>query len=105
VVVATRYHGVVLSLACGTPVLAVAYQEKTQQVAEHLGVGKWGIDAEQVTGTRLLGQLARLLSELGEARRTIHARNSVDVEPLIHQFDTLATMATRNHPTYAQALR
>src|SRR5690606_2788515 len=59
--VASRYHGVLLSLANGTPGVAVVYHEKTRQVSEHMGLGKWTIDAPRVTGDALIALVEDLL--------------------------------------------
>ena len=92
-VVATRYHGVLLSLACGTPAVAVVYHEKTRQVAEHMGFGEWCVDATAASGTTLIERVESLIGRLDEARAVVAARRAVDVPSLLEQFDHLAAMA------------
>ena len=103
-VVATRYHGVLLALACGTPAVGVVYHEKTQQVAEHIGVGKWCIDADRASGKELLSRVEGLIAELGAAREIVRARRTVDVESLLLQYDVLASIARRDGAAYAPVM-
>jgi polysaccharide pyruvyl transferase WcaK-like protein len=92
-VVATRYHGVLLALACGTPVVAVAYHAKTREIARHLGVAAWCVEAEGVSGARLLERADDLIARLDDARAMLRSRWSGDLAALLDQFDRLAAMA------------
>ena len=87
--IATRYHGVLLSLANGTPAVAVVYHEKARQVSEHMGLGRWTIDAPDATGDRLATLAEDLLSHAAQVRESLEQRRQIDVAPLLEQFDTL----------------
>ncbi|MBL8515264.1 MAG: polysaccharide pyruvyl transferase family protein [Betaproteobacteria bacterium] len=93
VVVATRYHGVLLSLACGTPAVAVVYHEKTRHVAEHMGMGAWCVRASDATGAALLDRTEDLLANLDQARATLDERRRVDVPSLMEQYRLFRAMA------------
>jgi polysaccharide pyruvyl transferase WcaK-like protein len=93
VVVGTRYHGVLLALACGTPTVGVIYHKKTQQVAEHMGTGRWCVSAGETTGEQLLAITEDLLANLSSATATVESRCRIDVEPLFEQYRTFARLA------------
>ena len=46
IVVATRYHGILLSLALQKPVLAIAYHDKSRDLMKWLGQGDYVIEGE-----------------------------------------------------------
>lgn len=89
-VVATRYHGVLLSLSCGTPAIAVVYHAKTREVAEHMGMKEWCVDADKVAGGMLLDRVDTLVPRLPEFRRSLATRRSVDRTALLDQYGRLA---------------
>ncbi len=65
-VISTRMHMAILALTAGRPVLAIAYEFKTRELFDGLGMGEWameidGIDAEA------LAELAERLVREGEA--------------------------------------
>jgi len=104
-VVATRYHGVLLALACGTPAVGVVYHQKTRQVAEHIGVGEWCINADVASGEELLARVEGLLRNMDVARDVVRKRRLVDLRPLLEQYDLLAAMAGNRPSPFAQAAR
>lgn len=52
-VVTTRLHAGILSLCAGTPVLPIAYEFKTRELFERLGLGEATLDIEEVSPERL----------------------------------------------------
>ena len=104
-VVATRYHGVLLALACGTPAVGVVYHHKTRQVAEHIGVGEWCINAEIVSGEELLARVEGLLRNIDMARVVVRKQRLADLGTLLQQYDLLAAMAGDRISPIAQAAR
>jgi len=67
-VLATRMHAAILSLAAGTPVLPVAYEFKTRALFEALGWGDWVLDIESLDGGVLVERLDRLFADLPRLR-------------------------------------
>jgi colanic acid/amylovoran biosynthesis protein len=61
--VATRYHGVVLSLALERPVLAIAYHDKTRDLMSWFGQGDYVIDGDSFSAEALSKLIARLETE------------------------------------------
>ena len=92
-VVATRYHGVLLALASGIPTVAVAYHPKTRDLMEHIGLGAWCLELEGLTGEALLERVDSLTARLSEARADLAARRGSDLEDLLVQYDRLLRLA------------
>ncbi|MGT2465468.1 polysaccharide pyruvyl transferase family protein [Mesorhizobium atlanticum] len=68
-VVATRMHMMIMSLCVGTPVLPIAYEFKTKEVAKHIGVADLLLDIDTVTPTEAAEKLGRFIGSLGHYRR------------------------------------
>lgn len=69
IMVATRYHGILLSLALQKPVLAIAYHDKSRDVMEWLGLAKYSVDGDSFTADALT-DVMRLLESDGSAIAT-----------------------------------
>ena len=67
-VIATRMHMAILSLAVGTPVLPIAYEFKMKELFERLGQGDWVQEIENITGTSLAEGVDHILEELPNVR-------------------------------------
>ena len=68
-VVATRMHMMIMSLCVGTPVLPIAYEFKTKELAARLGIADITLDIDTISGEDALGKLALLSENLDEYRR------------------------------------
>src|SRR5882672_1643130 len=79
-VVATRFHGIVLSLLMGTPTVGVCYYRKSRELMGSVGVGEYAVDFDDVTATGVLSQLdsaIRLRPQIVETlRRTVSENRS-----------------------------
>lgn len=60
--ISTRLHLAILSLCAGTPVLPVAYEFKTQELFERLGLGGLTLDIETIDAERLVAAFEEALS-------------------------------------------
>ncbi|PDT79861.1 polysaccharide pyruvyl transferase family protein [Sinorhizobium sp. BJ1] len=67
-VVATRMHMMIMSLCVGTPVLPIAYEFKTKEVAKRIGVEDVLLDIDTVTPEEALGKLDRFAGNLDRYR-------------------------------------
>ncbi len=92
-VVATRYHGVLLALASGIPTVAVAYHPKTRDLMEHLGLGPWCLRLEGLTGPALLDRVTSMVSQLAAVRAGLAERRGRDLNELLAQYDRLLALA------------
>ncbi|WP_085028555.1 polysaccharide pyruvyl transferase family protein [Ensifer aridi] len=67
-VVSTRMHMMIMSLCVGTPVLPIAYEFKTKEVAKRIGVDDVLLDIDTVTPDEALGRLDRFVGDLDHYR-------------------------------------
>ena len=58
-VVATRYHGILLSLLRGRPTIGICYQSKSRRLLEMAGLGEYAVDADGLDGGAILDQLTK----------------------------------------------
>lgn len=63
-VLATRMHMAIMSLSVGLPVLAVAYEFKTRELFQGLGLGRWVHDIDDVHGDVLARSADAIVAEL-----------------------------------------
>jgi polysaccharide pyruvyl transferase WcaK-like protein len=59
-VVASRFHNVLLALMLGKPALAISYHEKVDALMEEAGLGAFRQDIESIDLEKLMGQFAAL---------------------------------------------
>ncbi|HXV28916.1 MAG TPA: polysaccharide pyruvyl transferase family protein [Sinorhizobium sp.] len=67
-VVATRMHMMIMSLCVGTPVLPIAYEFKTKELAKRIGVSDLLLDIDTVTPDEAAAKLARFAGNLDHYR-------------------------------------
>lgn len=73
VVVSSRFHGVLLSLCAGRPVLSLAYQRKCNELLEALGEGRFGLDIHDFSAQQLWERFEELRGEFGAYAARLHA--------------------------------
>lgn len=69
-VVATRMHMMIMSLCVGTPVLPIAYEFKTKEVAKRIGVDDVLLDIDTVTPAEAREKVGRFAGNLDRYRKT-----------------------------------
>jgi len=69
VVVATRFHGVVLAQMLGRPTLGIAYRRSTRDLLEDMGQGAYGIDIGELTLEALIDRFTALEADRGASAR------------------------------------
>lgn len=70
-VIATRLHMAILSLGAGVPVLAIAYEFKTEELFCKLGQSEWLIDIEKIDPTTLIERVDSFISSLPQVRHQL----------------------------------
>ncbi len=63
-VIGTRMHMCILSLAAGTPVLPIAYEFKTKELFARLGMSAWVQDIETINQEFLINSIEEFLASL-----------------------------------------
>lgn len=74
VVVATRYHGLLLSIAQGVPVIGVSYHPKSFDLLEAVGLREFCVDVDTIDAPRLTALTERAWKLNGDLRRRIADR-------------------------------
>lgn len=87
-IVATRFHGALLSLLCERPVLALCYYRKTRELMLAFGQGQESaITLEEFTGTDAAGRVRRLLGRAEDVTAAMRPRNKDYRAALAEQYD------------------
>ncbi len=74
VVVATRYHGVLLSLALHKPVLAIAYHKKTRDLMQWLGLEQYVVEGDTFKAEDLRERFTRLEADSPTIRSSLQEK-------------------------------
>ncbi|MFJ3234450.1 polysaccharide pyruvyl transferase family protein [Streptomyces sp. NPDC086787] len=100
-VVAVRYHNLICALKTGTPVLALCYAAKSDELMTEMGLGAYRHPAREVDADRLLEQFRELEKHSAELRQTLTERNQAAARRLEHQFSSLtAVLFPASDPTH-----
>ncbi len=83
--IGTRLHSNIFALTEIVPVLAIAYQYKTQGIMQMLGLQAWVIDIEKVSEDALIA----LLQQLWVQRTAVQAELRARIPALQHQAHTI----------------
>jgi polysaccharide pyruvyl transferase WcaK-like protein len=73
IVVATRYHGILLAVLRGRPTIGICYQSKSRRLLEMVGLGEHAVDAEGLDSRAILDQVTKKIAA-GAADGQIYAR-------------------------------
>ncbi len=87
IVVPTRYHGTVLGLRAGRPVLGICYYRKTREALESMGQGAYAVGIDELDHEELWRRFVLLVSRRAEERRTIERQREVAFARLAEQYD------------------
>jgi colanic acid/amylovoran biosynthesis protein len=68
-VISSRLHGAILSLAGGAPVLALGYEPKTKGFLEQIGLEDWMLPMEEFQTQELLGKVCWMMDHRIECRK------------------------------------
>jgi polysaccharide pyruvyl transferase WcaK-like protein len=89
VVVATRYHGTVLGLRAGRPVLGVCYYRKTREVLRAMQQESYAVDFDEIDHEDLWRRFELLLSRRSKEADTIRLMSEAANARLDEQYDTV----------------
>jgi len=88
-IVATRFHGVVLSYILNKPALGIAYAGKTNDLMEQMGQGEFALDILQFDLKSLQEQFVVLESRKTEIKKKLTQRISAHRQALDVQYERL----------------
>lgn len=63
-VIATRLHMCIIAAGEGVPILPIAYEFKTHELAKSLGIGDWVVDIEEIGSVSLPGRIDRWIADI-----------------------------------------
>jgi polysaccharide pyruvyl transferase WcaK-like protein len=86
-IVATRFHGVVLSFILNKPVLGIAYADKTNDLMEQLGQGEFALDIMNLELRSLQGRFIALETQKPTIKKRLAQRIPALVQALDAQYD------------------
>ncbi len=87
-IVATRFHGALLSLLCERPVLALCYYRKTRELMLAFGQGEeFAVTLEEFRGADAAGRVRRLLDRAEDLTAAMRPKNKDCRAALAEQYD------------------
>ena len=89
IVVATRFHNVLLALVLNKPVIAITFHHKSSSLMGAMGLSAYCHDINHMDPDQLITQFQKLESERVEVRRTISQRLNAFRASLDEQFGLL----------------
>jgi polysaccharide pyruvyl transferase WcaK-like protein len=89
IVVACRFHAVVTSYLLPTPVVGLAYQQKTEDLMRDMGQGDYVLDIRALERKSLINRFQSLDADLEKARSQIERRQWEYRQALARQYDRL----------------
>lgn len=89
-IVATRFHSILLPLLLGKPVLGLCYHEKSQKLLEEVGLGEYCIDLNELSGQDMSVKFDLLRANLEEAKKKLASNYKSYAAPLSEQWDRVA---------------
>ena len=96
-VVACRFHGIIVSLAAGRPVIGLSYNQKTDELMVGMGLGEYVQDIGQCSDQWLISKFQQLVTEADVVRHRIDARRSEYRDALETQYDLLFNLDRAEH--------
>ncbi len=93
IVVATRFHGIVIPYVLGKPVLGIAYQKKTVDLMAQMGQSEYVVDINAFDADSLKARFISLASRSKSVREDIEHRNSALKHALQNQYDQVLNSA------------
>ncbi len=92
IVVATRFHGIVISYVLNKPVLGIAYQPKSRDVMVQMGQSDYVVDIESFDTDSLKTRFALLKSRSACIKQEIKQRKSMVQRALQSQYDEILSV-------------
>jgi polysaccharide pyruvyl transferase WcaK-like protein len=100
-VVASRFHGIVLSFMVGRPVIGLSYNQKTDELMTDMGLAEFVADIDQFEVAWLVERFERIGIEAASARARIESRRAAYRLALETQYQLLLGETVRAQPRLA----
>ena len=86
VVVATRFHNVLLALLCDKPVISISFHHKCESLMSAMGLSEYCLDINDLTADRLIEEFRALQSNSDMIKPLIRAKAREFREALDEQY-------------------
>ena len=103
IVVATRFHGIVIPYVLNRPVLGIAYQRKSVDLMTQMGQAEYVVDINSFDVDSLKARFILLESRSAAIRDVIEQRKIVFREALQNQYDQLLDLMWREGVSIREA--
>ncbi len=100
-VVASRFHGIIISLLMDRPVIGLSYNQKTDELMADVGLGEFVADIGQFDVPWLVSRFERLRADAEDVRCRIESRRSDYRSALENQYGLLLGETTGPEPCLA----
>jgi len=91
-VIANRYHGILLSLALNKPVLGVAYHDKSRELLEQAGQGDYVLNVADFRTEDLIAKVQAMHANAAQIKREIASRIAPLHQALEEQYDAVFSL-------------
>ncbi len=88
-VIANRYHGILLSLALNKPVLGIAYHAKSRELLEQAGQGEYVLNVADFCTEDLIAKIKAMHANAAQIKKEIASRIAPLHEALEEQYDVV----------------
>jgi polysaccharide pyruvyl transferase WcaK-like protein len=95
VVVATRFHNVLLALLLNKPVIAISFHHKCSSLMSEMGLAEYSQDIEELTSARLIEQFEDLERNGDDVKRRVALRVADCRTALDQQYDAVLRIDER----------
>lgn len=96
IIVATRFHGTVLSLLAGRPVLAICYYRKSTDLMKDMGQEDYALELDSFEVADLLKRFKTLVTNCSFEKKKIQRKNKEYRAALKEQYDAVFRLLTLN---------
>jgi polysaccharide pyruvyl transferase WcaK-like protein len=86
IVVATRFHNVLLALLCDKPVISISFHNKCESLMSAMGLSEYCLDIDDLKADRLIGKFCDLASNSDIIKPSIRAKATEFREALDEQY-------------------
>ncbi|MGB6691513.1 MAG: polysaccharide pyruvyl transferase family protein [Terracidiphilus sp.] len=104
-IVATRFHNVLLSLLLNKPVIAISFHHKCSSLMSQMGLSEYCLDIAALNGEKLIEQFRRLQQNAGSVQQRIHEKVKTCQHALDEQYDMIfGEICPDNRRLFARAV-
>jgi polysaccharide pyruvyl transferase WcaK-like protein len=88
-VVATRFHNVLLALLLGKPVISISFHQKCASLMEEMGLSEYSLDIEHLRADELIERFQKMKDNAETLKAIIEKRSEEMRQSLEGQFESI----------------